>query len=170
MLGIDFSTTGIEFQDAFFLSWIFRVEPEKHKSFVFLDSCAGSLSTMDQTIRELLSRESEDEFARASCDVLRALTILGGRAWHSDLIDTLMGLWSIRTSEMQQTASIRGHLDDAIRFLNEKQIIISEKKQRADLSGSPVEELLHSSKDYFGLLRNFGGDREVLKYTRETSR
>jgi len=128
------------------------------------------LDIIDKTIKELLPKERDDDFSRASCDVLRALTILGGRAWHSDLIDTLMGLWSIRTSEMQQTTSIRGHLDDAIRFLNEKQIIISEKKQRADLSGSPVEELLHSSKDYFGLLRNFGGDREVLKYTRETSR
>jgi len=121
-------------------------------------------------IKELLSREREDEFSRASCDVLRALTILGGRAWHSDLVDTLMGLWSIRASEIEQTVSLRGHLDDAIRFLNEKHVIVSEKKQRADLSGSPVEELLHSSKEYIGLLRNFGGDREVLKYTRETSR
>ena len=128
------------------------------------------MDTAEETIKGLLSREREDEFARASCDVLRALAILGGRAWHSDLNDTLMGLWSIRTSEMQQTTSLRRHLDDAIRFLNEKQIIVSEKKQRADLSGSPVEELLHSSKEYIGLLRNFGGDREVLKYTRETSR
>jgi len=128
------------------------------------------LGKIDDAIRELLSKESEDELSRASCDVLRALTILGGRAWHSDLVDTLMGLWSIRGFEMQQTVSLRGHLDDAIRFLKEKQIIVSEKKQRADLSGSPVEELLHSSRDYFGLLRNFGGDREVLKYTRETSR
>jgi len=128
------------------------------------------LDTVDDTIKELLSKERDDDFSRASCDVLRALTILGGRAWHSDLIDTLMGLWSIRASEMQQTASLRGHLDDAIRFLNEKHVIVCEKKQRADLSGSPVEELLHSSKEYIGLLRNFGGDREVLKYTRETSR
>jgi len=128
------------------------------------------LGTLDDPIKELLSKEREDELSRASCDVLRALTILGGRAWHSDLIDTLMGLWSIRTSEMQETVSLRRQLDDAIRFLNEKQIIVSEKKQRADLSGSPVEEMLHSSKEYIGLLRNFGGDREVLKYTRETSR
>jgi len=71
---------------------------------------------------------------------------------------------------MQQTASLREHLDDAIGFLNEKQIIVSENKQRADLSGSPVEELLHSSKEYVGLLRNFGGDRDVLRYTREASR
>jgi len=71
---------------------------------------------------------------------------------------------------MQQTTSLRRNLDDAIRFLNEKQIIVSEKKQRADLSGGPVDELLHSSKEYIGLLRNFGGDKEVLRYTRETSR
>lgn len=128
------------------------------------------MGKIDDAIRELLSKESEDELSRASCDVLRALTILGGRAWHSDLTDTLMGLWSIRDPEMQQTAAIRKRLDDAITFLNEKQIIVSEKKQRADLSGGPVDELLHSSKEYVGLLKNFGGDRDVLRYTREASR
>jgi len=131
---------------------------------------AVRLNTIDETIKELLSKEREDDFSKASCDVLRALAILGGRAWHSDLIDTLMGLWSLRTSEMQQTAAIRGHLDDAIGFLNEKEVIVSEKKQRADLSGSSVEEVLHSSKEYMALLRNFGGDKEVLKYAQEASR
>ncbi len=76
----------------------------------------------------------------------------------------------MRPSEIQSMASLRGHVDNAVRFLNEKRIMISEQKQKADLSGSPVDELLHSSKDYFGLLRNFGGDREVVRYTRETSR
>ena len=48
---------------------------------------AVRLNTIDETIKELLSKEREDDFSKASCDVLRALAILGGRAWHSDLND-----------------------------------------------------------------------------------
>ena len=56
---------------------------------------------MNKSIEEIvedLVKKGDDPVYRAAVDILKALYILYGSAWESELKDTLMGLWGITVS------------------------------------------------------------------------
>jgi len=126
------------------------------------------MKSVSNVLRELKSKEETDALWKACCDVLRALTVLHGSAWGSDLTTTLNELWRMETLSEERINSLQGKVKEALGILNEKKIVVSQKRMRADLSKTrPMEETLHSASDFVILLREFGGDREVLRYRRE---
>ncbi|MEM2876226.1 MAG: hypothetical protein QXL67_04675 [Candidatus Bathyarchaeia archaeon] len=121
-----------------------------------------------QVIKDLKSRESTDILYKVCCDVLRALMILHGSAWQSDLTFTLEGLWSLRDLTLGEVNDLRGRLDDALNLLNERGIVSSEKRVRASLSPPySEEEMFHYTESLFTLIREFGSNGSVLKYRKE---
>jgi hypothetical protein len=111
-------------------------------------------------LRELKSRERSDDLSRTSCDVLRAMTVLGGSAWESDLHDSLRMIWSLRQEEDRLGAAV---VAKALQFLQDKQILKVEKRNRGELtSGKAAEEAFYRVGEWLALLRVFGGDKEVV--------
>ena len=126
------------------------------------------MKSTPQVIRELKSKEETDVLGKTCCDILRTLTVLHGSAWDSDLMTTLNELWRMKTLSEDQISNLQGKIKGALKILNEKKIVVSQKRVRADLSKPhPTEETLHSAPDLIILLREFGGDRDVLRYRRE---
>jgi hypothetical protein len=116
-------------------------------------------STVD-LLGKLKAEERSDELSRMMCDVLRAMTVLGGSAWESDLHDTLWMIWSQRQEDDKLATPM---LSRALEFLREKEILRVEKRARGDLSKEkPVEEEFYRVGDWFTILRIFGGDKEVV--------
>jgi hypothetical protein len=116
-------------------------------------------STVD-LLRKLKAGERSDDLLRMLCDVLRAMTVLGGSAWESDLHDTLRMIWSLRQEEDKPAIAM---LSRALEFLQEKEILRVEKRARGDLSTEKAtEEGFYRARDWLTILRMFGGDKEVV--------
>ena len=121
-----------------------------------------------QFIRDLKEKEKTDILYRACCDILRALTILHGSAWQSDLIPTLEEIWGLQDLTLDDVDNLRRKLDDALKMLNERGIVSSEKRVKASLSSSRSrEEMFHYTRSFFALIQEFGSDRYVMKYRKE---
>jgi len=117
-------------------------------------------STVD-LLGKLKAEERSDNLSRMACDVLRAMTVLGGSAWEGDLHDTLSMIWSLRQEE-DKLADAR-MLSRALEFLREKGILRVEKRAKSVLStAKPVEEEFYRAEDWLTILRVFGGDKEVV--------
>lgn len=111
-------------------------------------------------LRDLKARERSDDLSRMSCDILRAMTVLGGSAWESDLHDGLRLIWSLRQEEDRLETTL---LAKALESLQDKQILRVEKRIRGDLtSGKATEEAFYRVGEWLTLLRIFGGDKEVV--------
>ncbi|MEM2111167.1 MAG: hypothetical protein QXX08_04740 [Candidatus Bathyarchaeia archaeon] len=121
-----------------------------------------------EKIYELIKKEKEDSVSSVACDVLRAMVILHGSAWQSDLQDTLTGLWSLSFLTLDRMIDKESLVPEALKQLNVLGLIQSEKKLRSDLSRQePVEDELHSVKNLRALIVIFGSDHLVEKYRRE---
>jgi len=126
------------------------------------------MKSSTQVIRELKSKEETEVLGKTCCDILRTLTVLHGSAWDSDLMTTLSELWRMKNLNEDQISNLQGKIKGALKILNENKIVVSQMRMRADLSKTgPTEETLHSALDFITLLREFGGDRDVLRYRRE---
>jgi hypothetical protein len=122
----------------------------------------------EEKIGEVLKKEKEDHVCSVAADVLRALVILHGSAWQSDLMDTLSGLWSIKGLDLNGMIGREDLVPKAIKMLNELGLIQSEKRLRADLSRQePVKDELHSAKSLGTLIRVFATDSLIERYRRE---
>jgi hypothetical protein len=116
-------------------------------------------STVD-LLGKLKAEERSDDLSRMTCDVLRAMTVLGGSAWEGDLHDTLSTIWSLRQEDNKPATPM---LSRALEFLREKGILRVEKRAKSDLSTTkPVEEGFYLVEDWLTILRVFGGDKEVV--------
>jgi hypothetical protein len=116
-------------------------------------------STVD-LLRELKAGERSDDLSRMLCGVLRAMTVLGGSAWESDLHDALRMIWSLRQEEDKLGTAM---LPRALEFLEEKGILTVEKRAKSDLSTEKAaEEGFYRIGDWLTILRIFGGDKEVV--------
>jgi len=121
-----------------------------------------------EVIRELKEKEETGVLWKTCCDILRAVTILHGSAWDSDLEGILTELWYMKELGADRIEVFRKKIKDALKFLNEKGVVTSQKKLRADLSKPyATEENMHTAKDFVTLLREFGGDKDVIRYRRE---
>lgn len=119
----------------------------------------------EETVREVLRRQEESATYKAAADLLRALVLLYGSAWESDLLDTLSGLWSVRGLELDQMGAIQGELGRAAEMLSQAGVIVVERRLRADLNrATPLEEAFYSARDLSLLLRLFSSDRDIDRY------
>lgn len=124
--------------------------------------------SLEVKIREILKEEKENRVLSVAADVLRALVILHGSAWRSDLMDTLTGLWSIKGLDAGDMIDRERALPEALEKLSESGLLRSERRLRADLGRrEPVEEELYSAVNLISLIRTLSFDHTIDKYRRE---
>jgi len=123
------------------------------------------LSTLiEKEIREILEQENLDRVNKAAADLLRALLLLYGSAWESELRDMLMSIWSIRGLSLDQVGELQSVLRDAEEMLSEKGVIKVELRYRGELGESePTMERLYSTSHLYILMKALSGDRDVGK-------
>jgi hypothetical protein len=122
---------------------------------------------MIEKIRFIRKEEEKDIFHKVCSDILRALTILYGSAWQSDLESVLLTLWQLRNIELDKIPEFEKNIEKAIKYLNEEGIIKSQERMKGDLSGKPVKEVFHTILNISFLLIVYGGDKEVLNYRKQ---
>ncbi len=122
-----------------------------------------------EKIVEVLKHEKEDPVLSVAADILRALAISYGSAWHSELLDTLVGLWTIKSVDMRMLGNRDELVSKALKRLNELGLVQSEKRPRADLGAKEsAKEELHTVKDLQELIKAFTADTTIDKYKQET--
>lgn len=122
---------------------------------------------MIEKIRFIKKEEEKDVFHKVCSDILRALTILYGSAWQSDLESVLLALWQLRNIELDKLPEFEKNIEKAIKYLNEEGIIKSQEKMKGDLSGGPIRETFHTVQNISYLLMVYSGDKEVLNYRKQ---
>ena len=124
---------------------------------------------LEEIVNELIKKE-DDIVYRAAIDILKALYILYGSAWESELKDVLRGLWSIRGLDLSEMWEIEKVIPKAAEILNKLNVIKVEEKLRADLGKSkPIKERFYEVNKLTVLLRIFSSDREIDRYRYEVS-
>jgi len=124
----------------------------------------GLSAPIENEIREILKQEDQGRVNKAAADLLRALLLLYGSAWESELRDMLMSMWSIRGLSLDQVGELQSVLRDAEKMLSEKGIIKVELRYRGDLGESePTMERLYSTSHLYILMKALSGDRDVDK-------
>jgi len=122
----------------------------------------------EDLVKEVIAKQGEDPVYTAAADILKALVILYGSGWESEVRDVLMGLWSIRGLSLGQMGDIQLAIPKAVKLLSEAEVITVERRMRA-VGPKPEEEILYSAKDLSSLMRLFASDREIDRYRYETS-
>lgn len=119
-------------------------------------------------VDELLKRENDDFLSSIEVDILRALVILHGSAWQSDLMDTLSGLWRLKGLGLDAMVNRARSVSEAIKKLNELDLVESETRSRGDLSRQgPVDDKLYSTKGLWHINSILSGDSLIHRYRRE---
>ena len=122
---------------------------------------------IEEILRDLIERRDNPVY-RAAVDILKALYILYGSAWESELKDTLMGLWSIRGLSLSEVGEIEGRIPEAAETLKKLGVIKVEERFRADLGRSePIKERFYEVNNLTALLRVFSSDQEIDRYRYE---
>ena len=123
-----------------------------------------------EEIVEDLVEKGDDPVYGAAVDILKALYILYGSAWESELKDTLMGLWGIRGLSLSEMEEVEKLIPKAAEVLDKLGVIKVEDRFRADLGKpKPVKERFYEVSSLAALLRAFSSDREIDRYRHETS-
>lgn len=123
----------------------------------------------EKAVREILERESESHVYKAAADILRALVILYGSGWESDLRDVLLGLWSIEGIGLEEMGELQHALLEAEKLLSDAKILKVERRMRADLGGKPQEEKIYTTGILTTLLRVLASDLKIDRYRYEVS-
>lgn len=119
------------------------------------------MSSLVKLMLEMKAKEKEDRIVKAACDALRALLILGGAGWESELLDSVAAIAAL-SGDVSSVASM-GEMEDALNRLEAEGLIRSRKGKRADPTGaSTIEETLYSLRDFAAAMQVFGADRAVL--------
>lgn len=115
-------------------------------------------------MRKILTTQDEAPVSKAAADLLKALLLLYGSAWESELKDMLMTIWSFRGLNLDEIGTLQSALAEAESMLSEKGIIKVEARLRGDLSKSePIREKLYSTDHLYLLMKLLSGDRELDK-------
>ena len=123
---------------------------------------------IEKAIEDLI--KSEDPVHKVAVDILKALYILYGSAWESELKDVLRGLWSIRGLSLSEVWEAEKLIPNAAEALSKLNIIKVEERLRADLGRSkPLKENLYEINNLTILLRIFSSDQEIDRYRYESS-
>ncbi|MEM3573315.1 MAG: hypothetical protein QXJ62_03685 [Nitrososphaeria archaeon] len=117
---------------------------------------------MDDIIKQNMKVEEFDEIQK---DVLRAMVILHGAAWKSDLHDTLSTIWRLKKLDFNEMIKVSERLPKTLEELKSKGILQWEKRFRGDLSRSePIEDTLYYLENVKEVSDKFSSDSIVLKY------
>ncbi|MEM0053283.1 MAG: hypothetical protein QXL89_03795 [Nitrososphaeria archaeon] len=117
---------------------------------------------MDDIIKQNMKVEEFDEIQK---DVLRAMVILHGAAWKSDLHDTLSTIWRLKKLDFNEMIKVSERLPKTLEELKSKRILQWEKRFRGDLSRSePIEDTLYYLENVKEVSDKFSSDSIVLKY------
>ena len=123
---------------------------------------------MSDQFDELLAKEKMDRISSVSVDILRALVILHGSAWQSDLVDTLSGLWRLKGLGMNDMIDLVHSIPEALKKVEELGLVESEQRPRGDLSSvEQVEDKLYSTKGLWPINSILSSDPLIKKYIRE---
>lgn len=123
---------------------------------------------MSDQFDELLAKEKMDRISSVSVDILRALVILHGSAWQSDLVDTLSGLWRLKGLGMNDMLDLVHSIPEALKKVEELGLVESEQRPRGDLSSvETVEDKLYSTKGLWPINSILSSDPLIKKYIRE---
>ena len=123
---------------------------------------------MSDQFDELLAKEKMDRISSISVDILRALVILHGSAWQSDLVDTLSGLWRLKGLGMNDMIDLVHSIPEALKKVEELGLVESEQRPRGDLSSvETVEDKLYSTKGLWPINSILSSDPLIKKYIRE---
>ncbi|MEM1518084.1 MAG: hypothetical protein QXI27_03910 [Nitrososphaerota archaeon] len=130
------------------------------------------MTAMDKesAIREILARENSDPEFMVAADIMRAMVILYGSGWESDVLDVVSGLWTLKNLPMDKMSILQARFQDGAKILEKAGIITIQLSPRAYLEESkPVEEKLYKTPDLTTLLRMLAADRYIDKYRFELS-
>lgn len=117
---------------------------------------------MEDIIKQNMEAEDFDEIQK---DVLRAMVILHGAAWKSDLHDTLSTIWRLKKLDFNDMIKASESLQKALEELKSRRILQWEKRFRGDLSRSePIEDILYYLENVKEVSEKFSSDHIVLKY------
>ncbi|MEM1985117.1 MAG: hypothetical protein QXG36_02765 [Nitrososphaeria archaeon] len=117
---------------------------------------------MDNIIKQNMETKNFDEIKK---DVLRAMVILHGSAWKSDLHDTLSTIWRLKKLDLDEMVKASESLPKTLEELKSERILRWEKRLRGDLSRSePIEDTLYYLENVKEVLDKFSSDHIVLKY------
>ncbi len=118
--------------------------------------------SLEKQVRSLLERQDESAANKAAIDVLKALLLLYGSAWESDLKDMLAIIWSARQLSLEDMGELQAAMSDAEKILQEMGLIKIEEKYRGDLSKSEATlEKLYTTDHLLLLMKILGGDKEL---------
>jgi len=128
-----------------------------------------SVTAVTEEVRAVIARiraEDVDDkpLQRVSCDVLRALLLLKGAAWHTDLVNELRYIWTFRGWGENQIARYFKHVRNALKNLRDKGMLEAQLRRRASLSGiGAIKEELYLLKQPALVRRCFADDHELLR-------
>ncbi|MCS7146420.1 MAG: hypothetical protein RMJ28_01075 [Nitrososphaerota archaeon] len=121
-------------------------------------------------VRAILEKEGTSPEFTAAADILRAMVILYGAGWESDVLDVLSGVWSLKNLSLESIADLRKRLPGAVKILEESRLVTVETRLRPYLEeAKPVEERFYSALDLPTLLRALVSDRYIDRYRFEVS-
>lgn len=116
-----------------------------------------------------MNDESQDKGCREiEVDILRAMVILHGSAWRSDLHDTLSTIWRLKGLSFRRMVEVSELVPKALEALRRRGLIRWEKRLRGDLSRrEPLEDTLYQLEDVREVSETLSGDPVVLRYRDE---
>ena len=118
--------------------------------------------SLEKRVRSLLERQDESAANRAAIDVLKALLLLYGSAWESDLKDMLAMIWGARQLSLEEMGELQAAMSDAEKVLQEMGLIKIEERYRGDLSRSEATlEKLYTTDHLLLLMKVLRGDKEL---------
>jgi len=126
-----------------------------------------SMTTADReyAIKEILSRENSGPEFMVAVDILRAMVILYGAGWESDVLDVVSGLWTVKNLPMDKMGELQAKFQDGVKILEDAGIITIQVSPRAYLEESkPVNEKFYKTPDLTTLMRLLAADRYIDKY------
>ncbi|MCD6312701.1 MAG: hypothetical protein J7L79_02675 [Thaumarchaeota archaeon] len=101
---------------------------------------------------------------KAAVDLLKALLLMYGSAWESELKDMLMTIWSVRGLDLEEMGRMQKAVEEAEEMLQKAGLITVEEKERGDLGRrEPIKEKLYELQNLFQVMKLLGGDPELDK-------
>lgn len=129
-----------------------------------------TVAEKESAIKEILARENSVPEFMVAADIMRAMVILYGSGWESDVLDVISGLWTVKNLPMDKMSILQSKFHEGVKILERAGIITIQVSPRAYLEESkPVEEKLYKTPDLTTLMRMLAADRYIDKYRFELS-
>ena len=133
--------------------------------YLFNDHNYMAAAERESAIREILGRENSGPEFMVAVDIMRAMVILYGAGWESDVLDVVSGLWTVKNLPMDKMGELHEKFQDGVKILEKAGIITVQTSPRAYLEeAKPVNEKFYKTSDLTTLMRLLAADRYIDKY------